>query len=187
MQQIPECQKYLAEGPHRRIYTFSPDENEEIAGVWGNGEQALPGDPRGASCRWWTACRRRQDPPGQRRRLRLHAGLRAGGDVRDRHEAPSGLSAGGEGEGANPSPPAWTRSILPDRAEPPHVADGCRAARRPAGGARPFGLLFGLPRAVGAGFAGDAAGFFFTVSGCRSRSRSLAPWSRAAWLLGKAA
>src|SRR3712207_5124055 len=54
MQQIPECQMYLAEGPHRRLYTFSPDDYEEIAGAWGNGEQALSGDPRGASCRWWT-------------------------------------------------------------------------------------------------------------------------------------
>jgi len=45
---IPECQKYLAEGSHRRLYTFSPDDYKEIAGVWGNGETALPGDPPGA-------------------------------------------------------------------------------------------------------------------------------------------
>jgi Mn-containing catalase len=44
---IPECQKYLAEGSHRRLYTFSPDDYAEIAGVWGNGETALPGDPPG--------------------------------------------------------------------------------------------------------------------------------------------
>jgi Mn-containing catalase len=43
---IPECQKYLAEGSHRRLYTFSPDDYKEIAGVWGSGEQALPVDPR---------------------------------------------------------------------------------------------------------------------------------------------
>jgi Mn-containing catalase len=44
---IPECQKYLNEGVHRRLYRFSPDDYREIAGIWGNGEQALPGDPPG--------------------------------------------------------------------------------------------------------------------------------------------
>ena len=44
---IPECQKYLDEGSHRRLYTFSPNDYQEIAGVWGNGEMALPGDPPG--------------------------------------------------------------------------------------------------------------------------------------------
>jgi Mn-containing catalase len=44
---IPEAQKYLAEGSHRRLYTFSPEDYKEIAAVWGNGEAALPGDPPG--------------------------------------------------------------------------------------------------------------------------------------------
>ena len=44
---IPECQKYLAEGSHRRLYTFSPKDYVEMAGIWGNGEMALPGDPVG--------------------------------------------------------------------------------------------------------------------------------------------
>src|SRR3712207_5646602 len=44
---IPECQKYLAEGSHCRLYRFSPDDYKEMAGIWGNGEQALPGDPPG--------------------------------------------------------------------------------------------------------------------------------------------
>jgi Mn-containing catalase len=44
---IPECQKYLAEGSHRRLYTFSPDDYKDIQAIWGNGEQALPGDPPG--------------------------------------------------------------------------------------------------------------------------------------------
>ncbi len=44
---IPECQKYLNEGSHRRLYTFSPEDYGEIAGIWGNGETALPGDPKG--------------------------------------------------------------------------------------------------------------------------------------------
>lgn len=44
---IPECQKYLNEGSHRRLYTFSPEDYSEIAGIWGNGETALPGDPKG--------------------------------------------------------------------------------------------------------------------------------------------
>jgi Mn-containing catalase len=47
LDKIPESQKYLAEGSHRRLYTFSPKDYKEIAGIWGNGEQALPGDPPG--------------------------------------------------------------------------------------------------------------------------------------------
>ncbi|MDB5314330.1 MAG: manganese catalase [Rhodospirillales bacterium] len=45
--QIPECAKYLEEGSHRRLYTFSPNDYKEMAGIWGNGEMALPGDPAG--------------------------------------------------------------------------------------------------------------------------------------------
>ncbi len=44
---IPECQKYLAEGSHRRLYTFSPEDYRSISAIWGNGETALPGDPAG--------------------------------------------------------------------------------------------------------------------------------------------
>jgi Mn-containing catalase len=44
---IPECQKYLAEGAHRRLYTFSPSDYREMSGIWGQGEQALPDDPPG--------------------------------------------------------------------------------------------------------------------------------------------
>lgn len=47
LDKIPECQKYLQEGSHRRLYTWSPEHYGEIAGIWGNGEQALPGDPPG--------------------------------------------------------------------------------------------------------------------------------------------
>jgi Mn-containing catalase len=44
---IPECQKYLDEGSHRRLYTFSPEDFQEVRGIWGNGEVALPDDPAG--------------------------------------------------------------------------------------------------------------------------------------------
>jgi Mn-containing catalase len=44
---IPECQKYLEEGEHRRLYTFSPEDYAGIAGVWDKREKALPGDPAG--------------------------------------------------------------------------------------------------------------------------------------------
>ena len=47
LDRIPECQKYLAEGSHRRLYKFSPHDYSEMAGIWGNGEMALPGDPPG--------------------------------------------------------------------------------------------------------------------------------------------
>ena len=48
LDRIPECQKYLDEGSHRRLYTWSPDDYKEIAGIWSNDEVALPGDPPGA-------------------------------------------------------------------------------------------------------------------------------------------
>ncbi len=47
LSKIPESQKYLDEGSHRRLYTFSPNDYREMAGIWGNGEVALPDDPPG--------------------------------------------------------------------------------------------------------------------------------------------
>ena len=47
LSKIPESQKYLDEGSHRRLYRFSPNDYAEMAGIWGNGEQALPTDPPG--------------------------------------------------------------------------------------------------------------------------------------------
>ncbi|KQT88328.1 manganese catalase family protein [Aurantimonas sp. Leaf443] len=47
LDKIPECQKYLDEGSHRRLYTFSPNDYKDMAGIWGQGEMALPGDPKG--------------------------------------------------------------------------------------------------------------------------------------------
>jgi Mn-containing catalase len=47
LSKIPESQKYLEEGSHRRLYTFSPKDYVEMAGIWGNGEMALPDDPPG--------------------------------------------------------------------------------------------------------------------------------------------
>jgi Mn-containing catalase len=46
LDKIPESQKYLAEGSHRRLYTFSPKDYKDIAAIWQN-EMALPGDPPG--------------------------------------------------------------------------------------------------------------------------------------------
>jgi Mn-containing catalase len=40
---IPECQKYLASGSHSRLYTFSPSDYTEMAGIWEG--QTLPDDP----------------------------------------------------------------------------------------------------------------------------------------------
>ncbi|MGQ3353121.1 MAG: manganese catalase family protein [Phreatobacter sp.] len=45
LDRIPECQKYLDEGSHRRLYTFSDTDYREIAGVWAG--EALPTDPAG--------------------------------------------------------------------------------------------------------------------------------------------
>jgi Mn-containing catalase len=47
LDRVPECQKYLDEGKHRRLYRFSPDDYAEAAGIWSNDEVALPGDPPG--------------------------------------------------------------------------------------------------------------------------------------------
>src|SRR5690606_94427 len=44
---IPECQKYLDEGSHRRLYTWSDRDYKEISGIWSNDEVALPDDPPG--------------------------------------------------------------------------------------------------------------------------------------------
>ena len=46
MDKIPESQKYLNEGSHRRLYRFSPNDYEEMRGIWEDGT-ALPGDPPG--------------------------------------------------------------------------------------------------------------------------------------------
>jgi Mn-containing catalase len=46
-EKLPEARRYLQEGAHRRLYTFSPDDYAEIGAIWGNGERALPGDPDG--------------------------------------------------------------------------------------------------------------------------------------------
>ena len=47
LSRIPECQKYLNEGSHRRLYTWGEDAYKSIAGIWGGSEKALPGDPPG--------------------------------------------------------------------------------------------------------------------------------------------
>jgi Mn-containing catalase len=46
LDKIPESQKYLDEGSHRRLYRFSADDYKEMAGIW-QAEKALPGDPPG--------------------------------------------------------------------------------------------------------------------------------------------
>ena len=51
LDKIPECQKYLVEGSHRRLYTFSQGDYQAIRGIW-EGEQALPGDPLDHHLAW---------------------------------------------------------------------------------------------------------------------------------------
>ena len=48
LSKIPECQKYLQEGSHRRLYRFGSPDYAEMAGIWSNDEAALPGDPPGS-------------------------------------------------------------------------------------------------------------------------------------------
>ena len=48
LDRIPECQKYLDEGSHRRLYRFGSPDYAEAAGIWSNDEVALPGDPPGS-------------------------------------------------------------------------------------------------------------------------------------------
>ena len=47
LSKIPECQKYLDEGSHRRLYRFGSKDYADMAAIWGQGEEALPGDPPG--------------------------------------------------------------------------------------------------------------------------------------------
>jgi Mn-containing catalase len=47
LDRIPESQKYLAEGSHRRLYRFGSPDYAEAAGVWSNADVALPDDPPG--------------------------------------------------------------------------------------------------------------------------------------------
>jgi len=47
LSKIPECQKYLDEGSHRRLYTWSQSDYKAIQGLWNGSEGALPGDPPG--------------------------------------------------------------------------------------------------------------------------------------------
>ena len=47
LDRIPECQKYLDEGSHRRLYRFGSPDYAEAAGVWSNADVALPDDPPG--------------------------------------------------------------------------------------------------------------------------------------------
>ncbi len=47
LDKVPESQKYLQEGSHRRLYTFGSPDYPEMAGIWSNDEVALPGDPPG--------------------------------------------------------------------------------------------------------------------------------------------
>jgi len=47
LENIPECQKYLEDGSHRRLYTWSPEDYKEISTIWSNDEVALPDDPPG--------------------------------------------------------------------------------------------------------------------------------------------
>jgi Mn-containing catalase len=46
-EKFAEARRYMQEGAHRRLYRFSPNDYAEISAIWGNGEQALPGDPPG--------------------------------------------------------------------------------------------------------------------------------------------
>ena len=86
LDKIPESQKYLDEGSHRRLYRFSADDYKEMAGIW-QGEKALPGDPPGTlevvdgPANW------RKDFGTRRNAVGIRPGLRAGRDVRDRDQA----------------------------------------------------------------------------------------------------
>ena len=96
---IPECQKYLDEGSHRRLYTFSPDDYKEMAGIWGNGEVALPDDPPGELMV--------VDGMPEGGKIQQLTGVPSaftpdyapGGNVRDRHQALQGVALTGSGRG----------------------------------------------------------------------------------------
>ncbi len=86
LSKILECQKYLNEGSHRRLYTFSPSDYKEAAGIWGNGEMALLGDPPG-ELELRRSSQGRPHPQPDGRHARIQPGLPPRGNVRDRIEA----------------------------------------------------------------------------------------------------
>ena len=48
LDRIPESKKYLDQGKHLLLYTGNHDDTfKSMAGIWGGGERALPGDPPG--------------------------------------------------------------------------------------------------------------------------------------------
>jgi Mn-containing catalase len=57
LDRIPECQEYLAEGSHRRLYRFSPDDYRESPASGPTARWRCPATRR-ASWRWWTGSRR---------------------------------------------------------------------------------------------------------------------------------
>lgn len=54
LSRIPESQKYLQEGSHRRLYMFSPDDYREAAGV----DEATVHALRTVAGSWSRACER---------------------------------------------------------------------------------------------------------------------------------
>ena len=123
---IPECQKYLAEGSHRRLYRFSPDDYARDRRHLGQRRAGAARRPAGPARGRGRPAGGRQDPRPDRRRLGLHARLRAGGDVRDRRRSSSGRRA-------DPDAPASTAGA---RAHTPRLT---RAAAPTKGGSRQSG------------------------------------------------
>ncbi len=105
LEPIPECQKYLDEGSHRRLYRFSPDDYEEAAGVWSNDESGAAGRSAGRARDRRRHARGRQDSGADRQLRRVRAGLRAAGDVRDRHASYTRSPARPNASGAAPGLP----------------------------------------------------------------------------------
>ena len=107
----PNARSTCDEGSHRRLYTFSPERlqgNGRHLGQWRDGAAGRSaGRARGGRGH----ARRRQDPPADRRALGLHAGLRAGGNVRDRQQALQEVPLNDRAH----LPPACGRSRAPSR------------------------------------------------------------------------
>ena len=86
LSKIPECQKYLDEGSHRRLYTWSQSDYKEIAGIWSNDELHCRVIRR-ANSKWLKACPMAARSSSCWRALRLLAGLCARRILRNRGQA----------------------------------------------------------------------------------------------------
>ena len=168
----PRQDPRVPEVPRRRARTgastrFSPDDYEEAAGVWSNDEVALPGDPPGNLEVVDGTARGRQDPGTRRQLRRLRAGLRAGGDLRDREQAlqEEPLTFSREGQGDHATERGGT-GRAPSSCPTASAESPAQGVTRPTAPSAPPGRRPAAPpwSSAGLGFGGTFGGFGWSTA-----------------------